>query len=131
MMTKSKYDEAASDYSAAAELKDPIQDAETDQSDIVLTAAAVAVVGVGVAVFEAALLPGVVLGVAAALVPKALPNVSAAIAPLFKSAVRGAHTLRKKTKEFVAETQEHVHDIVAEADAADEAKLGKAAASFN
>ena len=60
-MTKSKVDEAVDDYSAAVEPSDPIQDAQVDQSDIILTAATVAVVGVGVAIFEAALLPGVVL----------------------------------------------------------------------
>jgi hypothetical protein len=130
-MTKSKVEEVASAYPPAEEPSDPIQDAEVDQSDIVLTAATVAVVGVGVAVFEAALLPGVVLGVAAALVPKALPNIGAALNPLFKSTVRGAYKFGKKTREFVAETQEHVHDIVAEANASEEAKLvgGKSAAS--
>jgi hypothetical protein len=130
-MTKSKVEEVASAYPAAEEPSDPIQDAEVDQSDIVLTAATVAVVGVGVAVFEAALLPGVILGVAAALVPKALPNIGAALNPLVKSTVRGAYKFGKKTREFVAETQEHVHDIVAEANASEEAKLvgGKSAAS--
>jgi hypothetical protein len=134
-MTKSKVDEAVDDYSAAVEPSDPIQDAQVDQSDIILTAATVAVVGVGVAIFEAALLPGVVLGVAAALVPKALPNIGTALNPLFKSTVRNAYKFSKKTKEFVAETQEHVHDILAEANASEDAKLSgsksAAAASVN
>jgi len=37
--------------------------------------------------------------------------------PLFKSTVRGAYKITQKTREFVAETQEHVQDIVAEVDA--------------
>jgi hypothetical protein len=135
-MSKSKGDETVNAYAAAVEPAstavepaDPIQDADVDQSDIIVTAATVAVVGVGVAVFEAALLPGVVLGVAAALVPKALPNIGAALHPLFRSTVRGAYNLSKKTREFVAETQEHVHDIVAEANAAADAKLANAPAA--
>ena len=100
---------------------DPIDDAD-DQSDLVATAVAVAVVGVGVAVFEAALLPGVVLGVAAMLVPKMLPNIGSALSPLVTSTVRGAYRLGQKTKEIVAEAEEHVSDIVAEVNAGDEAK---------
>ena len=98
----------------APEPADPIDAAETDQSDIVLTAATVAVVGVGVIVFEAALLPGLALGVAAMLAPKVLPNLGAALNPLFRSTVRGAYQVGRKTKEMMAEAQEHVNDIVAE-----------------
>ncbi len=87
---------------------------QDDQRNLLATAATVAVVGVGVAVFEAALLPGVVLGVAAMLVPKYLPNLGAAIAPAVRSTVRGAYVLGQKTKEMVAEAHEHVNDIVAE-----------------
>ena len=98
----------------APEPADPIDAAETDQSDIVLTAATVAVVGVGVIVFEAALLPGLALGVAAMLAPKVLPNLGAALNPLFRSTVRGAYQVGRKTKEMMAEAHEHVNDIVAE-----------------
>lgn len=85
-------------------------------------ATAAAVVGVGVAVFEAALLPGVVLGVAAILLPKVLPSIGNALSPLVTSTVRGAYRLGQKTKEIVAEAEEHVSDIVAEVNAGDEAK---------
>jgi hypothetical protein len=121
-MAKAKLDGANAEgvqAEPAAEQHDPIDEAQFDQTDIVVTAATVAVVGVGVAVFEAALLPGVVLGVAAMLVPKVLPSVGAAVNPLFRSTVRGAYKLGQKTKEMVAEAQEHVHDIVAEAKAED------------
>jgi hypothetical protein len=97
-----------------AEPRDPIEDVQDDQRDLLATAATVAVVGVGAAIFEAALIPGIVLGVAAMLVPKILPNIGAAIAPAVRSTVRGAYVLGQKTKEMVAEAHEHVNDIVAE-----------------
>jgi hypothetical protein len=75
------------------------------------TIVSLGVVGVGVAVVEAALLPGVILGAAAMVAPKFFPS-------LFKSTVRGAYKLSQKTREFVAEAQEQVNDIVAEVDAA-------------
>lgn len=89
-------------------------EAEADRGDIVATVATVAVVGIGAAAFEAALLPGIVLGVAAAVVPKYLPKISASLNPLFRSTVRGAYKLGQKTKELVAEAHEQVNDIVAE-----------------
>ncbi len=104
----------------APEPRDPIEDVQDDQRNLLATAATVAVVGVGVALFEAALLPGVVLGVAAMLVPKVLPNVGTAIAPLVRTTVRGAYVFGQKTKEMVAEAQEHVNDIVAEVHAESE-----------
>lgn len=117
-MNRSKLDDHAEvEHEAsksAHELADPIDAVETDQSDVVLTAATVVVVGAAAAVFEAALLPGLVLGVAAMLVPKVLPNLGAALNPLFKSTVRGAVKVGQKTKEMVAEAHEHVTDIVAE-----------------
>jgi hypothetical protein len=85
-----------------------------DRSAVVATVATVAVVGIGAAAFEAALLPGIVLGVAAMFVPKYLPQLGAAVNPLFRSTVRGAYKIGQKTKEMVAEAQEQVHDIVAE-----------------
>jgi len=88
-----------------------------EENNIVATVATVGVVGVGVAVFEAALLPGLVLGVAAMLAPKFAPKIGSALSPMFKSTVRGIYRFGQKTKEFVAETNEHVQDIVAEVDA--------------
>lgn len=99
---------------ASANADDKID--ETSEN-LVATVATVGVVGVGVAVFEAALLPGVVLGAAAVLAPKFVPQIGSALKPLFKSTVRGAYKITQKTKEFMAETHEHVQDIVAEVDA--------------
>ena len=119
----------AEDTNHIAEAEAPDEHADAEISDeeakILATVAAVGVVGVGVAVFEAALLPGVVLGVAAMAAPKLLPRVGSALNPLFKSTVRGVYKIGQKTKEMVHETHEQVQDIVAEVDA--EAKRGAAA----
>ena len=90
--------------------------------DLLPTVATVAVVGIGAAIFEAAILPGLVLGVAAMCVPRFYPRIGSALHPLFKSTVRGADQLRQKTREMLAEAQEQVQDIVAEVDA--EKRLG-------
>ncbi len=88
-----------------------------EEAKILATVATVGIVGVGVAVFEAALLPGVVLGVAAMAAPKLLPRVGSALNPVFRSTVRGIYKIGQKTKEMVHETHEQVQDIVAEVDA--------------
>jgi hypothetical protein len=121
-MPKAKLDgqgiEAADDR-AAENLNEEILH---EDNDFVATAATVGVVAVGAAIFEAALLPGLVLGVAAMLAPKYLPKLGMALNPLFKSTVRSAYKLGEKTREMVAEMQEQVHDIVAEVDAEGEVK---------
>jgi Protein of unknown function (DUF5132) len=94
-----------------------IEPEDEDRGQLVATVATVAVVGIGAAVFEAALLPGVILGVAAMGVPRFLPQIGTALKPLFRSTVRGAYKIDEKTREMVAEAQEQVHDIVAEVDA--------------
>jgi hypothetical protein len=96
-----------------------------EETDLVTTVAAVGVVGVGVAVFEAALLPGLALGVVAMMAPKVAPKLGEYIGPMFKSAVRGVYKVGQKTKEFVAETNEHVQDIVAEVDAETKSKAAE------
>ena len=90
------------------------------------TVATVAVVGVGALVFEAALIPGIALGVAAMLVPRFLPQIGTALDPLVKSTVRGAYRAGRKTRELMAEAEEHVHDLVAEVNAEDDAKAAEA-----
>ena len=80
-------------------------------------AATVGVVAVGVALFEVALLPGMVIGVAAMLAPRYVPKVGAVLTPMLRSSVRGAYKLGQKTSEMMAEAKEQVQDIVAEVDA--------------
>ena len=90
-----------------------IEPAGEDRSDMVATVATVAVVGIAAAAFEAALLPGIVLGVAAVAAPKYLPKMGAALNPL--SAPRSAAlTKSAETKEMLAEAHEQVNDIVPE-----------------
>jgi uncharacterized protein DUF5132 len=91
-------------------------------NEAVTVAATVGVVAAGVALFEVALLPGMVIGVAAMLAPKYVPKMGAALTPMFKSTVRGAYKFGQKTREMVAEAKEQVHDIVAEVHAENDAK---------
>jgi hypothetical protein len=51
-----------------------------------------------------------------------MPNIGSAVAPMFRSSVRGAYRLGQRTREMVAEAQEHVNDIVAETNAEDRSK---------
>jgi len=104
---------------------DPIDEAPDDSGEIVTTAVTIGVVAVGAVLFEAALLPGLALGVVAALAPRVMPNIGASLAPMFRSSVRGAYKLTQRTREMVAEAQEHVHDIVAEANAEERAKTAE------
>jgi hypothetical protein len=118
-MSKSKVD--ADEHEDAHAVVEPEHDNDDglteEETNIVATVATVGAVGIGVALFEAALLPGLALGVAAVAAPKFAPKLGSALGPIFKSTVRGVYKLGQKTKEFVAETNEHVQDIVAEVDA--------------
>jgi hypothetical protein len=102
------------------------EDAEEDASrdDLVAGAATVGIICVGAALFEAALIPGMIIGVAAMLAPKALPRVSGAIEPAFRGAVRGVYKIGQKARHAVAEAQEQVRDIVAEENAEEKAPAG-------
>ena len=109
---------------------DEHHDQENENGGLNKTVATVVVVAAGAALFEAALLPGLVLGVAAMAAPKYLPKMASALTPLFKSTVRGTFKLAQKSKEAFAEAHEHVNDIVAEvraedADATNGARAGK------
>jgi Flp pilus assembly protein TadB len=96
-------------------------DASEQRGDIVPTVATVAVVCVAAAAFEAALLPGIVIGIAAAAVPGYLPHIGAALKPLFRTTVRGVYRIGEKSKKMIAEAHEQVQDIVAEANAENDA----------
>jgi hypothetical protein len=106
---------------------DATEATENSNDELMSTAATVGVVAIGALIFEAALLPGMVLGVCAMLAPKALPKVGTALNPLFKSAVRGAYQFSERAKEMAAEMQEQVHDIVAEVKSEADAQPKRAA----
>jgi hypothetical protein len=116
----------ASEQTAAT---DPVQSADAHEpnpavNEAVTVAATVGVVAAGVALFEVALLPGMVIGVAAMLAPRYVPKMGAALTPMFKSTVRGAYKFGQKAREMAAEAKEQVHYIVAEVHA--EGDTGKA-----
>jgi hypothetical protein len=77
-------------------------------------AATVAAVGLGVALIEVELLPGMLIGIAAMLAPSLLPRIGNALRPMLKSAVRAGYAIADKTREAVSEASEQIQDIVAE-----------------
>lgn len=83
-------------------------------SDFRTKAATIGVVVIGAALIETALIPGIVIGLAAAVAPKYMPQAGASLQPMFKSAVRGAYKFGRKAREAAAEATEQVQDIVAE-----------------
>lgn len=86
-----------------------------DQADgLASKAATVAIIGLGIALIEVELIPGMLLGVAAVLAPNLLPKLGRAIRPLLKGAVRAGYAMAERTRETVAEAGEHLQDIVAE-----------------
>jgi hypothetical protein len=78
---------------------------ETVQSsqDFSAQIATIGVVAIGVAVVSAELLPGVVIGVAAALVPKCFPKLRTRWQPLFNSTVRRAYKLGRKAQSAIGD----------------------------
>jgi hypothetical protein len=76
--------------------------------------ATVAAIGVGVALIEAELIPGMLIGVAAMVAPGFLPKLGNGLRPLVKGAVRAGYSLAERAKEAVAEAGEQFQDIVAE-----------------
>ena len=119
-MSKFKVDSNADNVSAeptpapaAAESHEAVCVAQTStgssKDEAIASAATIGVVAVGAALIEAALIPGIIIGVAAALAPKYVPQIGTKLRPLFKSTVGGVYKLGQKTREAVAETKERMH----------------------
>ena len=100
------------------------QTARRENGWINKTAATVVTVAAGAALFEAALLPGLALGVAAIAAPKYVSRLARAITPMFKSTVRATYKLAKKPGEAFAEAQHQINDIIAEVRAEDASHAG-------
>jgi hypothetical protein len=98
--------------------------AATDTTTNVVTYGAI---GVGIALIEASLIPGMLIGAALALAPKFAPNIGEALGPIFRGTVRGVYKVAQKTREIIAEAGEQVQDMMAEA-RLEEAQAAKAAA---
>jgi hypothetical protein len=90
--------------------------------------AAVAAVGIGVALIEAELIPGMLIGVGAMLAPNLLGKLASGVRPLIKSAVRAGYTLAEQAKETLAEASEQYQDIVAEVRSEHEGAASRAGA---
>jgi hypothetical protein len=93
----------------------PVAEASSGDPDLTTKVAMVGIIGLGVALIEASLIPGMIIGVAAALAPRYAPKLTEGLRPLFKSTVRGAYKIAQKTREAVAEAGEQVQDLMAEA----------------
>jgi hypothetical protein len=76
--------------------------------------ATVALVGLGAALIEVELIPGILLGVAAMMAPDIMPKLGRILRPMVKGTVRAGYAFAEKTREFVSEAGEHMDDIVAE-----------------
>ena len=73
------------------------------------------ITGAAVALIKPDLLPGMAVGVAAALGPKLLPAVGSLLRPVVKTAVRAGYVAALTTRGVIAEAGEQVQDMVAEA----------------
>jgi len=96
---------------------EPATTTKNSRSDAATTAAVVGVVAVGALIFEAALIPGMILGVGAMLVPKVLPRLGESLQPAFRSTVRGAYKAGTSARHAFAGAKEQVHHVAAEAKA--------------
>jgi hypothetical protein len=86
--------------------------------------ATAALVGVGVAVLEPELIPGILIGAGAVLAPKIIPALGGLLRPLVKGVVKAGYSAAMSVRQVVAEAGEEVEDIVAEAKAEHEAANG-------
>ena len=77
--------------------------------------ATMALVGVGVALIEPELIPGMLIGAGAWLAPKLLPAIGGMLRPAVKGIVKTAYSATTAVREFAAEAGEQVEDMVAEA----------------
>jgi hypothetical protein len=103
--------------SAPAAEADATESAMEAGSDVVTTVTTIGVIGVAAALFDLALIPGMIIGVAAAYAPKYVPQIGERLQPIFSYTVRGAYKATRKARSAVAEAQERVHDIAAEVEA--------------
>lgn len=89
----------------------------------------VALVGIGVAVLEPELIPGILIGAGAVLAPKILPALGGMLRPLVKGVVKAGYSAAMSVREVMAEAGEEMGDMVAEARAEHEAGNGAGAAA--
>ena len=98
---------------------------EIKNDDIAGKAATIALVGVGVALISTELIPGMLIGVAAAM----MPGIGPKMRPLLKSTVKAGFSAVRKTREILAGASEQVQDMLAEASAEEPPPPARPAAS--
>ncbi|WP_123384353.1 DUF5132 domain-containing protein [Paraburkholderia sp.] len=108
---------AFADHEHVAESEDENESPVRNGDNLSSKVATIGVVVVGAALLETALIPGILLGAAAALAPKYLPKFGERIQPLFNTTVRGAYKLGRKARSAVGEVREQMSDIAAEVEA--------------
>lgn len=101
-------------------------EAGSNGPDLATTVTTIGVIGVAAALVDLALLPGMIIGVAAAYAPKYVPTLGDRLQPLFNYTVRGAYKVTRKARSAVAETQERMHDLAAEVEAEEAAQANGA-----
>ena len=74
-------------------------------------------VGVGAALIEAELIPGILIGAGAVLLGRMFPQIAATLRPVVKTAIRTGLVMADKAREVAAEAGEQVQDMVAEVQA--------------
>ncbi len=77
-------------------------------------ASTLAAVGIGAALIEVELIPGILIGAGAMLMPNLVPKVLRAFRPALKGAVRAGYKVAQTTRETVAEASEQFQDVMAE-----------------
>jgi hypothetical protein len=107
---------------------EPSETADTEVS-LSTTIATIGVIGVAAALFDVALIPGMIIGAAAAYAPKYVPGWGDRLQPLFNYTVRGAYKVTRSARSAVADAQERMHDIAAEVAAEESAGAGGAKAA--
>lgn len=102
-----------------------------DENELGTRIATVAAIGIGAALIEAELIPGILIGVGAMLAPRIFPKLGTALRPIVKTAIRAGYALAEKTREVAAETGEQFQDIVAEVKAEQAGPPAKGAPGSN
>jgi hypothetical protein len=116
-MSKFRVDVKSANSEAEPGAAPSAEETEKNNGDFTTEVATIGVVAIGAAIFSVELIPGLALGVAAALAPRYLPKMGAGLQPLFNSTVRGAYKLGRKARSAFGEIQERVNDITAEVQA--------------
>jgi hypothetical protein len=76
--------------------------------------ATAAAIGIGAALIEVELIPGLIIGAGAILLGKMFPEIGSYARPMLKGVVRAGLSASQKLREVMAEANEEVHDLVAE-----------------